>query len=148
MNHRLLLGPVVAIAFFATPAHGQGSGFQFGAHFGADVAQVPDGRGWRGGVQAALAIDQRFDFYSGFTFYGDVDALRTLLAVRGWPMGRGDDRFAAWYLGAGMLAGSGVDGAFITGLQVHSGRLAPFAELQAQSPGVLDVRLGMAVRVR
>ena len=149
MCHRLLLVPVLATTSFAAPALAQNNAFQVGAHVGADVTEVSDGQGWRGGAQAALAINQRFDFYSAFTFYGgDAGALRTLLAVRGWPMGRGEDRFAAWYFGAGMVAGGGVDGTFITGVQAGADRLAPFVELQAQSPGVLDLRLGMAVRVR
>ncbi len=128
----------------AAPALGQTDLFEAGAHFGGFADRDPR---WHGGVQVALALDDRFDFYPGVTVF-DTGDTQTLLAVRAWPLGRGEQRFAGWYLGAGMIADGGVEGAFLTGLQTRSGWLQPFLEVQALSPANLDVRLGFAARVR
>jgi len=99
---RSLAAAVALATLVAAPAFGQSSNFDVGAHLGADVAQLSDGQGWRGGAQLALAIDQRF----------------------------------------------GTEGPFLTGIRTHTGKLGPFFEVQLQSPGDLNLRIGVAARWR
>ena len=145
MNQRVLLGPIAALTLLTTPALAQSDLFEFGGHFGGVVAE-PDDR-WHGGVQVALGLNQRFDFYTGVTVRSTATT-QTLVALRAWPFGRREQRFAAWYLGAGITADGGVEGAFLTGVQTGSGRMRPFIEAQLLSPAELDVRVGFSIRVR
>ncbi len=144
MDQRVLLATVAALALLAAPAQGQADLFEAGAHFAGVADRDPR---WHGGVQVALALDHRFDFYTGVTVFG-TGTTQTLLAVRAWPLGRGEQRFAGWYLGAGMLADGAVQGVFLTGVQARTGRLQPFLEAQLLSPADFDARLGFAIRVR
>lgn len=146
MRRHAVLVTITLGTLSAAPVSGQANTFDFGVHFGASVQQVVDGGdGWLGGIQAALAIDDRFDFYPGLSFSGNGDALRPLLAVRAWPLGRAEKSFAGWYLGAGMLADQAT---FLTGVQIGSRGVRPFLQAQVVSPEDLHVLLGFAVRVK
>lgn len=147
MGRNLLPMVLVCSSLATTAAAAQANRFDIGAHFGGNVEQVAGagGDGWLGGVQAALALSDRFDFYPGLSFSGSGDILRPLLAVRAWPLGRDEASFAGWYIGAGMLVDQAT---FLTGVQVGRGGLQPYLEAQVLSPEVLHLLLGLAIRVK
>lgn len=145
MDRRLPL-MLVCASLAAVPASAQSNAFDIGVLFGADVQRADRGAGLRGGIQAALAIDDRFDFYPGLTFSGDQQALlRPLLAVRAWPLGRPERSAVGWYLGGGVLSDQAT---FLTGLQLRVGGIQPFLQAQFVSPEGMDLLLGLSVRVK